>query len=89
MILNDKPNCQVSRILMSPRLIFLNRSENDSTLMYVLLVLQIIMMKFYEDPIALISSVTKTMVKKPMMTKMLVNHYQQNGPHRSSKEDNA
>jgi hypothetical protein len=28
-ILNDKPNCQVSKILMNPRPIFLNRSEND------------------------------------------------------------
>jgi hypothetical protein len=29
MILNDKPNCQVSRILMNPRPIFSDRSEND------------------------------------------------------------
>jgi hypothetical protein len=29
MILNDNPNCQVSRILMNPRPIFSNRSEND------------------------------------------------------------
>jgi hypothetical protein len=29
MILNDKPNCQVPRILMNPRPIFSNRSEND------------------------------------------------------------
>jgi hypothetical protein len=30
MILNDKPNWQVSRIFMKPRPIFSNRSENDS-----------------------------------------------------------
>jgi hypothetical protein len=30
MIFNDKPNCQVSRILMNPRPIFVKRSENDS-----------------------------------------------------------
>jgi hypothetical protein len=29
MILNDKPNYQVSRILMYPRPIFSDRSEND------------------------------------------------------------
>jgi hypothetical protein len=29
MILNDKPNCQVSRILMNPHPIFSDRSEND------------------------------------------------------------
>jgi hypothetical protein len=28
-LLNDKPNYQVSRILMNPRPIFWNRSEND------------------------------------------------------------
>jgi hypothetical protein len=28
-ILTDKQNCQVSRILMNPRPFFLNRSEND------------------------------------------------------------
>jgi hypothetical protein len=28
MILNDKPNCQVSRILMSPRPILSDSSEN-------------------------------------------------------------
>jgi hypothetical protein len=32
MILNDKPNCQVSRILMNPRPIFSDRSENDPKL---------------------------------------------------------
>jgi hypothetical protein len=31
-IFNDKPNCQVSRILMNPRPIYLNCSENDSLL---------------------------------------------------------
>jgi hypothetical protein len=30
MILNDKPNCQVSRILIIPRPIYVKRSENDS-----------------------------------------------------------
>jgi hypothetical protein len=30
MILNDKPNCQVSRILINPRPIYVKRSENDS-----------------------------------------------------------
>jgi hypothetical protein len=30
MILNDKLNRQVSRILMNPRLIYVKRSENDS-----------------------------------------------------------
>jgi hypothetical protein len=30
MILNDKPNCQVSRILMDLRPIYVKRSENDS-----------------------------------------------------------
>jgi hypothetical protein len=30
MIMNDKPNCQVSRILMNPRPIYGKRSENDS-----------------------------------------------------------
>jgi hypothetical protein len=29
MILNDKPNCQVSRILMNPRPILSDSSEND------------------------------------------------------------
>jgi hypothetical protein len=29
MILNDKPNCQVSRILMNPRPIVSDYSEND------------------------------------------------------------
>jgi hypothetical protein len=29
-ILNDKPNCQVSKILMNPRLIYVKRSENES-----------------------------------------------------------
>jgi hypothetical protein len=29
MILNDKPNCQVSRILMNPRTILSDSSEND------------------------------------------------------------
>jgi hypothetical protein len=29
MILNDKPNCQVSRILMNPRPIYVKRSGND------------------------------------------------------------
>jgi hypothetical protein len=29
MILNDEPNCQVSRILMKPRPIFSDSSEND------------------------------------------------------------
>jgi hypothetical protein len=29
MILNDKPNCQVSRVLMNPRPILSDRSEND------------------------------------------------------------
>jgi hypothetical protein len=33
MILNEKPNCQVSRILMNPRPIFSNRSENDQTIL--------------------------------------------------------
>jgi hypothetical protein len=28
MVLNDKPNCSVSRILMNPRPSFSNRSEN-------------------------------------------------------------
>jgi hypothetical protein len=32
MILNDKPNCQVSRILINPRPIFSDRSENDPPL---------------------------------------------------------
>jgi hypothetical protein len=32
MILNDKPNCQVSRILMNPRPIYVKGSENDSNL---------------------------------------------------------
>jgi hypothetical protein len=31
MILNDKPNCQVSRILMNPRPILSDSSENDPT----------------------------------------------------------
>jgi hypothetical protein len=30
MILNDKPNCQVSRILVNPRFMYVKRSENDS-----------------------------------------------------------
>jgi hypothetical protein len=30
MILNDKLNCQFSRILMNPRPIYVKRSENDS-----------------------------------------------------------
>jgi hypothetical protein len=30
MMLNDKPNCQVSRMLMKPRLIYVKRSEYDS-----------------------------------------------------------
>jgi hypothetical protein len=30
MILNDEPNCQVSRILISHRPIYVKRSENDS-----------------------------------------------------------
>jgi hypothetical protein len=29
MVLNDKPNCQVSRILMNPRPILSDSSEND------------------------------------------------------------
>jgi hypothetical protein len=29
MVLNEKPNCQVSRILMNPGSIFSDRSEND------------------------------------------------------------
>jgi hypothetical protein len=29
MILNDKPNCQVSKILMNPRPILSDSSEND------------------------------------------------------------
>jgi hypothetical protein len=29
MILNDKPNCQVSRILLNPRPILSDSSEND------------------------------------------------------------
>jgi hypothetical protein len=33
-ILNDKPNCQVPRIVMNLHQIFLNRSENDSVLDY-------------------------------------------------------
>jgi hypothetical protein len=32
MILNDKPNCKVSRILMNPRPIFSNSSEIDPVL---------------------------------------------------------
>jgi hypothetical protein len=32
MILNDKPNCQVSMTLMNPRLILSDRSENDPRL---------------------------------------------------------
>jgi hypothetical protein len=31
MILNDKPNCQVSRILMNPRPILFDSSEHDPT----------------------------------------------------------
>jgi hypothetical protein len=34
MILNDKPNCQVSRILMNPRPILFDSSENDPGLQY-------------------------------------------------------
>jgi hypothetical protein len=30
MILNDKPNCQVSRILMNRRAIYVKHLENDS-----------------------------------------------------------
>jgi hypothetical protein len=33
MILNDKPNCQVSRILMNPRPILSDSSENDPSVM--------------------------------------------------------
>jgi hypothetical protein len=32
MILNDKPNCQVSRILMNPRPILSDSSENDPSI---------------------------------------------------------
>jgi hypothetical protein len=34
MIFNDKPNCQVSRILINPRPIYVKRSENDSVAVY-------------------------------------------------------
>jgi hypothetical protein len=35
MILNDKPNCQVSRILMNPRPILSDSSENDPETNYI------------------------------------------------------
>jgi hypothetical protein len=35
MILNDKPNCQVSRILMNPRPNVSDRSENDPPVIVV------------------------------------------------------
>jgi hypothetical protein len=38
MILNDKPNCQVSKFLMSPLPIYLKRSENDSDVIILTLI---------------------------------------------------
>jgi hypothetical protein len=45
MTLNDKPNYQVSRILMHPRPIFSDRSENDpttTTIIYKYLIIYLI-----------------------------------------------